>query len=587
LSLATVAQDGSLRLWALGHAGAGTIPPPRPAQPKASPQQALRSSPCEGQPKPLPVSIPAAQPRAAQPTTSTQQRSRAIPNESERIQETKELPKCDTVAQWKAAIRPRIAELFQERSRVSLLAVECDNFLASIAMGDGGSSELVAQVSEIYDNAIRELQQRRQQKAQAAKADGESAMLKELQFKYTDRLEESRQLGNIIPALQAAMADPSTPKEELERLEQMADEYLAQHHDFDEEDTGQGCPSPRASATTPMPQAGAPGSSEWVHMIASPPEAPPECSASGCGADWIKLAWVPPASHFPVTAYEVRQMGPDNTYSTVHHGSPSTTTCVACDLDSSTRYVFGVRAWNQAAAGPWRNCCGSTAAAKSSAGGRFPMEGLEKNSFGKSGIIYWIGTRQGQESSWINPVHSGEVRSTASSKAGGTPRNLVSRSLAKFCTEDEEGSWFALQFLQYEAKLEGYAMRMSAPCGNMSPGVQYSPRNWVLEGSTNGEAWDVLREHVDDDGLCHDPQACWKIEPPQLSYSHFRVRMTGPNARRSDSLLFAYIGIYCTHVYTHTGIHTHRNTYTKVYVYTCITYMYTYMHACTHTRTHT
>jgi len=492
-ALATVAQDGSLRLWDLASACHTT---------QAGPKKI--GSTHEGQPPAVACLLP-------------KSRGRAVPAIPVPKSAPTPVAECSTVQEWSTVVRAKMAKIFSTRAVMQQKVAECDDELGRRLL----SSNDTAKIGQLYDDAIEQLKSQRV----AKEREGTGAIQKkveELDAQYAVQVAEARQLNEIIPLLQEALANPSTSTDTLLSLEAAVDSCLAlRDDDF-------------PPSSTLGPQLGEDGA-EWMEMISSPPEAPAECSVPNFGPDWIQLAWVPPASAYPIERYEVRQLGPDNAYLTVQKTTGSVTMCTATDLEGGTRYVFGVRACNAKTAGPWRNVCGSTSASVHCTSRRFAMDQatLEGNSFGTGGILYWIGTKEGQDQTWYNPLHSHDMDISASSKAGGQVRNIVARNAAKFCTEDEEGSWIGVEFLKYQVQVSGYAMRVSQPCGqSMQQGVKYSPRHWVLEGLSEA-GWSVIHSHQNDDSLCSKDQAAWDVNN-QGFYTHFRVRLTGPNARRTE-----------------------------------------------------
>ena len=58
-------------------------------------------------------------------------------------------------------------------------------------------------------------------------------------------------------------------------------------------------------------------------------------------------------------------------------------------------------------------------------------------------------------------------------------------------------------------------------------------RNWVLEGSRDGEVWTCLRQHVNDGALnAAGATHTWLIRSKK-SYSYFRIRATGRNSNHN------------------------------------------------------
>ena len=71
-------------------------------------------------------------------------------------------------------------------------------------------------------------------------------------------------------------------------------------------------------------------------------------------------------------------------------------------------------------------------------------------------------------------------------------------------------------------------------------------RNWELQGSTDGRAWQTLRRHQDDASLSNDSTsaAAWPVDAGAQAFRHFRVLQTGSNSSGSDYLACAGIELY-------------------------------------------
>jgi hypothetical protein len=144
-----------------------------------------------------------------------------------------------------------------------------------------------------------------------------------------------------------------------------------------------------------------------------------------------------------------------------------------------------------------------------------------------NGLFYYIGTRKGT-TSWSNPQSSGEVSITTSQFGGmsGSVDNLVARSGSATWIPSSNyqtnGSWFHIDLRKYEIQPTYYTLRDS------NSGGGYQLRNWVLEGSNDGNSWKTLREHVNDSMITSQGMSGrWAIENCDESYRHIRVRVTG------------------------------------------------------------
>ena len=77
------------------------------------------------------------------------------------------------------------------------------------------------------------------------------------------------------------------------------------------------------------------------------------------------------------------------------------------------------------------------------------------------------------------------------------------------------------------------------------------PRNWELQGSNDGQAWEVLRRHESDASLAVASMstAAWPVDAGGKAFRQFRILQTGPNSGsnfRADTnrLMCAGIELY-------------------------------------------
>lgn len=73
-------------------------------------------------------------------------------------------------------------------------------------------------------------------------------------------------------------------------------------------------------------------------------------------------------------------------------------------------------------------------------------------------------------------------------------------------------------------------------------------RNWVLQGSVDGKAWEPLIEHRNDTSIAELPDewGAWQLPPAaaENSYRFFCVMLTGPNASQKSMLAIGGIELY-------------------------------------------
>ena len=65
---------------------------------------------------------------------------------------------------------------------------------------------------------------------------------------------------------------------------------------------------------------------------------------------------------------------------------------------------------------------------------------------------------------------------------------------------------------------------------------KYKPRTWELQGSNDGQSWQTLRRHEEDDSLSDESMsiAAWPVDAGGQSFRCFRVLQTGANSFEGD-----------------------------------------------------
>jgi len=64
------------------------------------------------------------------------------------------------------------------------------------------------------------------------------------------------------------------------------------------------------------------------------------------------------------------------------------------------------------------------------------------------------------------------------------------------------------------------------------------PRNWNFEASLDGDSWDVLKEHKNDQTIQGSGNYMFEVIDCNCGYRYFRLRVTGP-----DSSATTYLGL--------------------------------------------
>ncbi|XP_076816720.1 E3 ubiquitin-protein ligase HECTD1-like isoform X3 [Clavelina lepadiformis] len=159
------------------------------------------------------------------------------------------------------------------------------------------------------------------------------------------------------------------------------------------------------------------------------------------------------------------------------------------------------------------------------------------NDFDENGIIYWIGTNGRTSYEWINPAQFGLIYITTSdgrSLPYGKLEDLLSRASTPLnChTSDNSKAWISMDF--------GIWIIPTAYTIRHSRGYSKSAlRNWLFQGSKDGQNWVTLYSHTDDHSL-NEPgsTATWPIlqqESETKGWRHFRLQQNGKNASKQMS----------------------------------------------------
>jgi len=163
--------------------------------------------------------------------------------------------------------------------------------------------------------------------------------------------------------------------------------------------------------------------------------------------------------------------------------------------------------------------------------GVLPWNALRKS---KAGIIYNFSTKNGL-SKWENPSDGGVIKVTRSSAGFGNASDILEEKPMPCSTENLEDSWFQLDLGQDKSivpkeYLFCHGWLSSDGCA----------RNWVFEGSVDGDKWHLLRRHVMDNSL-NDRFMCgsWKLSESNIAFRYLRIRTTGTNSSDTNEL---YVG---------------------------------------------
>ena len=164
----------------------------------------------------------------------------------------------------------------------------------------------------------------------------------------------------------------------------------------------------------------------------------------------------------------------------------------------------------------------------------------------RNGVFHHLGS---QGSSWLNPVVARTLTLTASSPTcrHTDPKALVSQQYRRtsFAGPKRELNgefqtyWQADIGSNHRLVCNYYTIR--------TDGSGVAPRSFVLEGSTGGHTWEVLKRHVDDRTVTKPGQFySWPVPATGAGggFQHFRLRLEGPASDGSRLLAICAWELY-------------------------------------------
>ncbi|KAI8103840.1 hypothetical protein M9435_006367 [Picochlorum sp. BPE23] len=153
-----------------------------------------------------------------------------------------------------------------------------------------------------------------------------------------------------------------------------------------------------------------------------------------------------------------------------------------------------------------------------------------------NGVCHFIGTRYGRQA-WVNPVSAGLLKVVASSppsRCGTDPKSLVSRSFSRInfagprrAMDGSHESWWMIDLGErHRLRCTRYILRHDGSADFL--------RDWCLQASVDGQEWETLVSHSNDQTLKVSGQfASWPIRyhenKKDSRFRFFRVLQTKPN----------------------------------------------------------
>ena len=176
------------------------------------------------------------------------------------------------------------------------------------------------------------------------------------------------------------------------------------------------------------------------------------------------------------------------------------------------------------------------------------MMGLEftyEHDFDQNGILYYLGTQNGEDVKWVNPATTGKV--TCAMVSGGygagcvgNYREWIAREATHVHTREGDNRWFSIDLKQNRCKPTDYTIR------SYPKGAGACPVSWVLEAKASGDSakWDVLSSHANTrDIATMGASRTYPLRTDQF-YSIFRIRSTGIDAKGTRYLCVSGFELY-------------------------------------------
>jgi len=161
------------------------------------------------------------------------------------------------------------------------------------------------------------------------------------------------------------------------------------------------------------------------------------------------------------------------------------------------------------------------------------------------GLFYFLGTNEGKGGTYSNPITSGKVTISQSSKGGSDVAALADRNPSTPSVENSYGSdtnpWLAVKFRDYLLRITEFVI-----CIDQDHIIQ----NWRLEGKSDKgtTSWTTIQEYKSDTTLsgASPHRGVFKLKTSKF-FQEFRIYITGPGnkgAANYDFTQFEFYGYY-------------------------------------------
>jgi hypothetical protein len=158
------------------------------------------------------------------------------------------------------------------------------------------------------------------------------------------------------------------------------------------------------------------------------------------------------------------------------------------------------------------------------------------------GMFYFLGTGEGKGGSYANPISSGKVTISQSSKGGSDPSALADRNPSGSPVENSYGSdvnpWLAVKFRDYLLRPTEIVV-----CQD----VDHILQNWRLEGRYEkvSSSWTTISEYKNDTTLsgASPHRGVFRLKCSKF-FQEFRIYITGPGHKGAANYDFTQLEFY-------------------------------------------
>jgi hypothetical protein len=152
-----------------------------------------------------------------------------------------------------------------------------------------------------------------------------------------------------------------------------------------------------------------------------------------------------------------------------------------------------------------------------------------------------MGTQFGT-SDWKNPAERGYAFVQSSKLCADSVHAtaiLAYDNVVRCVTAPVQNSWFSVDLIDAYLIPTHYMLR------HYSSWHVEALRNWVLEGSLDGNQWFIIQRHMEDDSLKLKGQThTWPVQnPSNRAFRAFRIRQTGLNSNKHLVSFFFFAAI--------------------------------------------